>query len=111
MRRHLPLVWLACIAISAALTLWQRGRSAAGQNHDLGSPNTFAVYLIHPLVLVPITYALSFIALPALAKFGLAWAATVIICYTLADFAGCLEQKLSYKKNKKTKNGSGRPGG
>lgn len=75
----------ACIAFSTALTLWLRDRilpqskvaAAAG-------PNTFAVYLIHPLVLVPICYGLSFIALPAMVKFGLASASTVALCYMLA---------------------------
>jgi fucose 4-O-acetylase-like acetyltransferase len=77
---------MACIALSATITLWMRERIAPQSRvAALAGPNTFAVYLIHPLVLVPITYALSFTALPAAARFGLAALLTVPACYLLAD--------------------------
>lgn len=77
---------LACIAFSTTLTLWLRGR-VLPQNKlaALAGPNTFAVYLIHPLVLVPLSYAMSYIALPAMVKFLLASALTVIVSYALAS--------------------------
>ena len=76
----------ACIAFSTTLTLWLRDRILP-QNKiaAVAGPNTFAVYLIHPLLLVPICYGLSFIALPAMVKFGLASAFTVVLCYLLAE--------------------------
>ncbi len=77
---------LTCIALCATLTLWMRERIAP-QNRlaAAAGPNTFAVYLIHPLVLVPITYALMYFTLPPFPKFLLASAATVIICYAAAS--------------------------
>jgi glucan biosynthesis protein C len=75
----------ACIAFSTTLTLWLRDRILP-QNKVAGvaGPNTFAVYLIHPLVLVPICYGLSFISLPALIKFVFASVFTVSLSYLLA---------------------------
>lgn len=77
---------LACISFSLTLTLWLRDR-VKPQNRlaALVGPNTFGVYLIHPLVLVPITLGLSTLAIPTLVKFGLASLFTVVICYLLAD--------------------------
>jgi glucans biosynthesis protein C len=80
-------LWFGCaaVAFSITLSLWLRERVLPHNKLTaLAGPNTFAVYLIHPLVLVPITYWLSFIALPGFAKFGLASLLTVVICYVLA---------------------------
>lgn len=80
-------VWngLACVAFSTTLSLWMRERiQPSSKIAALAGPSTFTVYLIHPLVLVPITYALTFIALPAMPKFALAVIFTVAICYPLA---------------------------
>jgi hypothetical protein len=69
-----------------ALTLWLRKR--VGSNSRLAAftgPNNFAVYLIHPLILVPITISLSYLAIPSLAKFGLASVASVILCFSIAE--------------------------
>ncbi|HEX9013952.1 MAG TPA: acyltransferase family protein [Anaerolineaceae bacterium] len=69
---------LACVSFSMTLILWLRGRSQS-QSPLMGaaSASTFATYLIHPLVLVPITYALSFWAFHPLAKFALAGALAI----------------------------------
>ncbi|PKO16580.1 MAG: hypothetical protein CVU39_07095 [Chloroflexi bacterium HGW-Chloroflexi-10] len=77
---------LACIAFSMTLTLWVRKR--VGSNSRLAAftgPNNFAVYLIHPLILVPITISLSYLAIPSLAKFGLASVPSVILCFSIAE--------------------------
>jgi len=76
---------IASIAFSTTLTLWMRDRILP-QNKiaALAGPNTFAVYLIHPLVLVPVCYALTFIALPGMVKFILASLLTAPLCYVLA---------------------------
>ena len=79
----------ACITFSTTLTLWARNRGMRRQSRlmratAMAAPNTFAVYLIHPLVLVPITYAMSFTAIPAMAKFFIAALLTVAACYPLA---------------------------
>jgi surface polysaccharide O-acyltransferase-like enzyme len=75
----------ACIACSTTLTIWLRDRiQPQNQVAALTGPNTLAGYLIHPLVLVPISYGLSFIALPAMIKFGLASVFTMVLCDLLA---------------------------
>jgi hypothetical protein len=77
---------LACVSFSVTLILLLRDRVTP---HDrltaFTGPNTFTVYLIHPLILVPITYGLSTLAIPTLAKFGLASALTVVICFLTAE--------------------------
>ncbi len=81
-------LWLgmACIAFSMALTLGARGSvQPASRLAAFAGPNNYAVYLIHPIVLVMITYALSFAAIPSLVKFALASAASVITCFALAS--------------------------
>jgi len=76
---------LACISLSMTLTLWLRDRKKPDERiaRYAGSRN-YTVYLIHPLVLVPLTFGMSFIALHPLMKFGLASLATVAVCYLLA---------------------------
>ena len=77
---------MAAVTFSMALTLWLRGRvKPQSRLAAFAGPNTFAVYLIHPLVLVPICYGLSFHALHPIVKFGLASLGTVIACFILAE--------------------------
>ncbi len=75
-----------CIALCTTLTLWMR-RQIKPQSRlaAAAGPNTFAVYLIHPLVLVPITYALMYATLTPFSKYLLASAMTVIIGYAVAS--------------------------
>jgi len=80
-------LWLgmACIAFSMALSLWMRGNvQPASRLAAFAGPNNYAVYLIHPIVLVAITYGLSFTAIPSLVKFVLASSSSVITCFALA---------------------------
>lgn len=80
--------WLSftCISFSVSLTLWLRNRTASTSKLAavVGKAN-FGAYFIHPLILVPITYAISFITLPGLLKFVIATAITVPLTYLLAD--------------------------
>jgi hypothetical protein len=81
-------LWLgmACISFSMTLTLWLRGKiKPQDRLAAFAGPNTFAVYLIHPLVLVAITYGLSFLPLHPLVKFSLASLSTTAACFLLAD--------------------------
>ena len=77
---------LACVSFSVTLTLWLRDRIHSGNRlATFAGPNNFAVYLIHPLVLVPITFGLSLLPIHPLIKFSLASLSTVVACYLLAD--------------------------
>lgn len=86
--RHMVLsLWLglACISFSMTLTLWARDRLHSDTRLiAFAGPHTFAVYLIHPLVLVPVTLGLSSLVLPGLVKFGIASIITVALCFLVA---------------------------
>jgi glucans biosynthesis protein C len=80
-------IGLACVAYSLTIMLWLRQSKVA--NSPLlktAGGNTFTVYLIHPLVLVPLTtLVMSVLAIAPLVKFVIASAITVTICYGLAS--------------------------
>jgi DNA-binding NarL/FixJ family response regulator len=77
---------LACISFSMTLTLWLRDRVMPGSRLAAWvGPNNFAAYLIHPLVLVPITWGLSYLPLHSMAKFGLASASTMVAAFLIAS--------------------------
>ncbi len=77
---------LACVSFSITLTLGLREKIHSGnQLASFLSPNTFAVYLIHPIVLVAFTVAIRNIEIHPLFKFGLASVFTVIACYAIAE--------------------------
>ena len=80
-------IGLACVAYSLTILLWLRqSRFADGRLVKTGGANTFTVYLIHPLVLVPLTaLGLSHLAIPPLLKFVTASLITVVVCYGLAS--------------------------
>jgi len=76
---------LGAVAFSMALTLWLRGRVTANDKlAAFAGPNNFAVYLIHPLVLVPVTWYLSRFEMMGLAKFAIASVVTTVLCYAIA---------------------------
>jgi fucose 4-O-acetylase-like acetyltransferase len=81
-------LWLGmtCISISTALTLWMREKvNPESQVVKLAGPNTFAAYIIHPLVLVPITLVFSFTAIHPMIKFLVSSALTIPLCFVLAE--------------------------
>jgi peptidoglycan/LPS O-acetylase OafA/YrhL len=86
--RHVVLsLWLglACISFSMTVTLWARDHARSDSRLiAFAGPHTFTVYLIHPLVLVPVTLGLSYLVLPGLVKFGIASIITVGLCFLLA---------------------------
>lgn len=76
---------LACVAFSMTLILWLRDRVRLPDRvARIAGANNFAVYLIHPLILVPLTYGMSFLALPAIIKYVLAVSLTLAIGYVAA---------------------------
>lgn len=67
-------LWVAlyCVSISMVLILWLRDRNQTpSRQMSAITASTFSTYLIHPLVLVPISFALSTVTIYPLAKFGL----------------------------------------
>jgi len=81
-------LWLgtAGIAFSVSLTLRLRDRIAPGNRlAQWAGPNSYAVYIIHPLVLVPVCVWLSQFLIHPLLKFVTASALTIPVCFVLAE--------------------------
>jgi glucan biosynthesis protein C len=79
-------IGLSCVADSLVLLIWLRDRhNTPNKALAFGSANTYGAYIIHPAVLVPITYALSGLEIYPLAKFGLASALTLVICLLITE--------------------------
>jgi glucan biosynthesis protein C len=82
------ILWIgfACVSFSATLILWLRDRKKPqGRVMAFADPNTFAVYLVHPLVLVPLSVGFSFLPIFPLIKFVIVLTLTVILSFVLAD--------------------------
>jgi glucan biosynthesis protein C len=82
------LLWigLACVAFSAALTLWLRDRKQPQSRvMAFANPNTFGVYLIHPLILVPLSVGFTYLPIFPLIKFVVVGALTIILSFVLVD--------------------------
>ncbi len=74
----------ASIAFSTTLTLWLRDRTKPGSILAKAAGKTsFGIYLIHPLVLVAISVAISSYAIHPLLKFSIASIFTFVLCYAL----------------------------
>ena len=79
-------VGLACVSYSLTLTLWLRERHNRPGTLQAGlGAGAFTVYIIHSPVLVSVTYALSFVTLHPLVKFGLASVLAVRASFALAS--------------------------
>lgn len=79
-------VGLFSVSISMTLILWLRGRKQPqGRILDFAGPNSYAVYLIHPLILVPITVLFVDLALSPLLKFVIVLPLVLVLCFLAAD--------------------------
>jgi glucan biosynthesis protein C len=81
-------LWLSisCVADSLVLLLWLRDRHPNPKKVvAFGAANNYGVYIFHPVVLVPLTYWMSRMAIHPMAKFGLAAALTLVICLLITD--------------------------
>ena len=79
-------IGLACVAFSMTLVLWLRDRKRQPSRlMSAISANQFAVYILHTLVLVPVTIWMSVYAIDPLVKFFLASALTLVACNIIAE--------------------------
>lgn len=79
-------VGLFSVSISMTLILSLRDRKQP-QNRVLtfAGANSYGVYLIHPLILIPVAVAMATIALDPLLKFVIVLPVVVVICFLVAD--------------------------
>lgn len=76
---------LVCVGMSFAVLAAFRSRMAGqGRLSRFLSANAFAVYVIHPPILIGVALALTHFDLPAVPKFALLWGLSAAICFGLA---------------------------
>lgn len=79
-------VGLSGVTFSMALTVWLRDRQQPqGRVMAFAGPNTFGVYLIHPLLLVPISVAMTPLAIFPLLKFVLVLAIVIVLSFVVSE--------------------------
>ena len=80
-------VWeqFLCLAIIVALLVWFRERfNRQGQLAGAMGADTYAVYFIHPAVIIPLAYALSGIVMVGLFKWVLVAPLALALCFLVA---------------------------
>lgn len=82
------MVWVGLFSVSISMTLilWLRDRKKPQSRvMAFAGPNSYGVYLIHPLILVPITVALTPVQMPPLLKFAIVLPVVVVLCFLVSD--------------------------
>jgi fucose 4-O-acetylase-like acetyltransferase len=86
-RCALTSLWMAatCVAFSVTLTIWLREKVKNNSRMAaMTGPNSFGVYLIHPIILVAVCVFISTLLLHPLIKFVVATLISVPVCFILA---------------------------
>jgi len=84
--------WLCVGMCIGVIYVFRHYLSRPGKLSGFLVPSAYAAYIIHPLVITPIAFAVSDVALYPLLKFGLVAAVVVPLCFVL----GALIRKLPY---------------
>lgn len=82
------MVWIGLFSVSISMTLllWLRDRKAAHSRlMAFAGPNSYAVYLIHPLILIPITVWMTPVPLDPLLKFVIVLPVVLALCFLAAE--------------------------
>jgi glucans biosynthesis protein C len=73
------------VAFSMTLIAWLRDRARLhGPVIEFAGANTFGAYLFHPLILVPLSYGMSYLAIFPLIKFVIVLAATILLSFLVS---------------------------
>ncbi len=77
---------LFSVSISMMLILWLRDqKKTQGRILAFAGPNSYGVYLIHPLILVPVSVGFSFLPIFPLLKFAIVLPLVIVICFLAAE--------------------------
>jgi glucans biosynthesis protein C len=81
------MLWIGWFSVSISMTLilWLRDRKQPGRVMTFAGPNSYAVFLIHPLILVPVSIAFSFVPLFPLLKFAIVLPLVIVLCFIVAE--------------------------
>jgi fucose 4-O-acetylase-like acetyltransferase len=80
-------IWEALVCVGMSLGVLALFRARLGGQRAFSkfmSDNAFAVYVIHPPILVALALALTPLAAPPIAKFVLLWVTGLVVCFGLA---------------------------
>jgi glucan biosynthesis protein C len=76
-----------CVAMSITVLVWFRSRlNRQGRLPRAISGDSYAVYVLHPLLIVPLAIALSGLRMPLALKFVLVTPFAVALCFTVAHY-------------------------
>jgi len=76
-----------CVAMSITVLVWFRGHlNHQGRLARAMSGAAYAVYVLHPLVIVPLAIALSGLQMPLPLKFVLVAPFAVALCFTIGYY-------------------------
>ena len=82
------MLWIGLFSVSISMTLilWLRDRKKPQSRLiAFAGPNSYGVYLIHPLILVPLSVAMSYVTLDPLLKYVIVLPVVVILCFLITD--------------------------
>lgn len=82
------MVWIGLFSVSISMTLllWLRDRKLPQSRlMAIAGPNSYGVYLIHPLILVPITVWMTPVPLSPLLKFGIVLPLVLLLCFLVSE--------------------------
>jgi glucans biosynthesis protein C len=78
-------VGLFSVSISMMLTLWLRDRKKQQSRiMSYAGQNSYGVYIIHPLILIPITVAMAPVAIHPLLKYAIVLPLVVVLCFLVS---------------------------
>jgi glucans biosynthesis protein C len=78
-------VGLFSVTISMTLILWLRDcKQPRSKLMAFAGPNSYGVYLIHPMILVPVTVWMTPVALHPLLKFAIVLPVVVVLCFLIS---------------------------
>lgn len=82
------MLWIGLFSVSISMTLilWLRDRKQPQSRvMAFAGPNSYGVYLIHPLILIPLSVAVSSLSIHPLLKFAIVLPIVVVLCFLAAD--------------------------
>jgi len=82
------MVWVGLFSVSISMTLilWLRDRKKPRSKvMEFAGHNSYGVYLIHPIILIPVAVLMTPVPLPPLVKYVIVLPLVVVLCFLAAD--------------------------
>jgi glucans biosynthesis protein C len=82
------MLWIGIFSVSISMTLilWLRDhKQPQSRLMSFAGPNSYGVYLIHPLILVPVTVGFSYLPIFPLLKFAIVLPLVIVLCFLVTE--------------------------